>query len=92
MSLLDEEHILNKRAEDAVNAWMVDYVNEFMTKIRFMGSVDALPKLSKDIVGGIYLLKCNDNLETYAAVSNNMGELSWQLLNSIEVCWKYEHT
>lgn len=85
MSLLDEEHILRKCADFAVNAWVVDYANEFMTNIRFMGSVDTLPKLSKDMVGGIYLLKYNDNLETYAAVSNNMGELSWQLLNSIEV-------
>lgn len=85
MSLLDEEHILSECADFAVNAWAVDYVREFMTNIRFMGSVDALPKLSKDMVGEIYLLKYNDNLETYAAVSNNMGELVWQLLNSIEV-------
>ena len=85
MSLLDEEHILSECADLAVNAWAVNYAREFMTNIRFMGSVDALPKLSKDIVGGIYLLKYNDKLETYVAVSNNIGELSWQLLNSIEV-------
>ena len=85
MSLLDEEYILSECADLAVNAWAVDYAREFMTNIRFMGSVDALPKLSKDMVGEIYLLKGNDNLETYAAVSNNMDELSWQLLNSIEV-------
>ena len=84
MSLLDEEHILRECADSAVNAWAVDYANEFMANIRFMGSVDTLPKLSKDMIGEIYLLKCNDNLETYAAVSNNIGELSWQLLNSIE--------
>lgn len=85
MSLLDSEHILNEQVDYAINAWVVNYANEFMSKIRFMGSVNALPKLSKDMVGEIYLLKGNDNLETYAAVSNNMDELSWQLLNSIKV-------
>lgn len=83
MSLLDEEHILSECADSAVNAWAVDYANEFISNIRFMGSVDALPKLSKDMVGEIYLLKCNNNLETYVVVSNNMGEMCWHLLNSI---------
>ena len=83
MSLLDEEHILSECADSAVNAWAVDYANEFISNIRFIGSVDTLPKLSKDMVGEIYLLKRNNNLETYVAVSNNMDELGWQLLNSI---------
>ena len=83
MSLLDEGSILCERADLAVNAWAVDYANEFIANIRFMGSVDALPKLSKDMVGEIYLLKHNNNLETYVAVSNNMGEMCWHLLNSI---------
>ena len=85
MSLWDEEHILSEYADSAVDAWAVDYENELIANIRFMGSVDALPKLSKDMIGEIYLLKGNDNLETYAVVSNNIGELGWQLLNSIEV-------
>lgn len=85
MSLLDSEHILNERADSAVNAWAVEYANDFVSNIRFMGAVDSLPRLTEDMIGEVYLLKCNDNLETYIVRSNNLGQLSWQQLNSTVV-------
>lgn len=85
MSLLDSEYILNERADFAVIAWSVDYANEFISNIRFIGSVDSLPKLTEDMIGEVYLLKCDNVLETYIAVSNNSGQLSWRQLSSTEV-------
>lgn len=85
MSLLDNEHILNERADFAVNAWAADYANELISNIRFMGAVDSLPKLTEGMIGEVYLLKCNDNLETYIVTSKNSGQLGWMLLNSTEV-------
>lgn len=82
MSLLDSEHILSERTDYAVDAWAVEYANDFISKIRFMGSVDSLPKLTEDMIGEIYLLKCDDDLETYVVTSNNLGHLCWQQLNS----------
>ena len=81
MSLLDSEHILNERADSVVNAWAVDYANEFISNIRFMGAVDSLPKLTEDMIGEVYLLKRDDNLETYIATPRNSGQLCWQQLN-----------
>jgi len=85
MSLLDSEHILNERADSAVNVWAVDYANEFISNIRFIGVVDSLPRLTEDMIGEVYLLKCNDNLETYIVTSRNSGQLCWQQLNSTVV-------
>lgn len=88
MSLLDSEHILNERTDLAVNinTWAAEYANDFISNIRFMGAVNSLPKLSEDMIGEIYLLKYDDVLETYVAVSNNSGQLRWlQLNSSIEV-------
>lgn len=85
MSLLDNEHILSERSDSAVDAWAAEYANEFISKIRFIGAVDSLPKLTQDMIGEIYLLKCGSTMETYVAVSDNLGQLSWQQLNSIEV-------
>lgn len=82
MSLLDSEHILNERADSAVNAWAVEYANDFISTIRFIGAVDSLPKLTEDMIGEVYLLKCNDNFETYIVTSRNSGQLCWQQLNS----------
>lgn len=85
MSLLDSEHILIERADFAVNAWAADYANELISNIRFMGAVDSLPKLTEGMIGEVYLLKCNDNLETYIVTSKNSGQLCWQQLNSTVV-------
>ena len=85
MSLLDDGFILNERADFAVNAWTTDYANDFISNIRFMGTVDSLPRLTEDMIGEVYLLKCNDNLETYIVTSKNSGQLCWQQLNSTEV-------
>lgn len=85
MSLLDEGFILCERVDLAVNAWMVDYANDFISNIRFMGTVDSLPKLTENMIGEIYLLKCGSIMETYVAISNNSGQLSWHQLNSTEV-------
>lgn len=85
MSLLDSEHILNERADSAVNAWAVEYANDFISTIRFIGAVDSLPKLTEDMIGEVYLLKCNDNFETYIVTSRNSGQLCWQQLNSTVV-------
>lgn len=85
MSLLDDGFILNERADFAVNAWAADYANDFISNIRFMGTVDSLPRLTEDMIGEVYLLKCNDNLETYIVTSKNSGQLCWQQLNSTEV-------
>lgn len=82
MSLLDSEHILNERADSAVNTWAVEYANDFISTIRFIGVVDSLPKLTEGMIGEVYLLKCGSTMETYVAVSNNSGQLSWQQLNS----------
>ena len=85
MSLLDDGFILNERADFAVNAWTTDYANDFISNIRFMGTVDSLPRLTEDMIGEVYLLKCNDNLETYIVTSKNSGQLCWMLLNNTEV-------
>lgn len=85
MSLLDDSFILNERADFAVNAWAAVYANDFMSNIRFMGAVNSLPRLTEDMIGEIYLLECGSTMETYVAVSNNSGQLSWQQLNSTEV-------
>ena len=85
MSLLDSEYILNERADFAVNAWVTDYANDFISNIRFMGAVDSLPRLTEDMIGEIYLLKYESTMETYVAALNNLGQLSWQQLNSTEV-------
>lgn len=85
MSLLDDGLILIERADFAVNAWATDYANDFISNIRFMGAVDSLPKLTEGMMGEVYLLKCNDNLETYIVTSKNSGQLGWMLLNSTEV-------
>ena len=85
MSLLDEGFILNERADFAVNAWAADYANDFISNIRFMGVVDSLPRLTEDMIGEIYLLKCGSIMETYVVISDNLGQLSWQQLNSTEV-------
>ena len=85
MSLLDDGFILNERADFAVNAWAADYANDFISNIRFKGTVDSLPRLTEDMIGEVYLLKCNDNLETYIVTSKNSGQLCWQQLNSTEV-------
>ena len=85
MSLLDDGFILNERADFAVNAWAADYANDFISNIRFMGVVESLPKLTEDMIGEVYLLKCDDNLETYIVTSKNSGQLGWMLLNSTEV-------
>lgn len=85
MSLLDSEHILIERADFAVNAWAADYANKFISNIRFMGAVDSLPKLTEGMIGEVYLLKCNDNLETYIVTSKNSGQLCWMLLNNTEI-------
>ena len=85
MSLLDDGFILSERANFAVNAWAADYANDFISNIRFMGAVDSLPKLTEGMIGEVYLLKCNDNLETYIVTSKNSGQLCWQQLNSTEV-------
>ena len=82
MSLLDSEYILNERSDSAVNAWAVEYANDFISTIRFVGTVDSLPKLTEDMIGEVYLLKCNDNFETYIVTSRNSGQLCWQQLNS----------
>lgn len=85
MSLLDEGFILCERVDLAVNAWVADYANDFISNIRFMGAVDSLPRLTEDMIGEIYLLKCGSTMETYVVISNNLGQLSWQQLNSTEV-------
>ena len=85
MSLLDDGFILSERADFAVNVWAADYANDFISNIRFMGAVDSLPKLTEGMIGEVYLLKCNDNLETYIVTSKNSGQLCWQQLNSTEV-------
>lgn len=85
MSLLDDSFILNERADFAVNAWAAEYANDFISTIRFVGTVDSLPKLTEGMIGEVYLLKCGSTMETYVAVSNNSGQLSWQQLNSTEV-------
>lgn len=85
MSLLDSEYILNERADFAVNAWVTDYANDFISNIRFMGAVDSLPRLTEDMIGEIYLLKYESTMETYVAALNNLGQLSWQQLNSVKV-------
>lgn len=85
MSLLDDEHILIKNTDHAVNAWAVNYANDFISNIRFMGAVDSLPKLTEDMIGEIYLLKCGSTMETYVVISNNLGQLCWRQLNSTEV-------
>lgn len=85
MSLLDNEHILSERSDSVVNVWAADYANEFISKIRFIGVVDSPPKLTQDMIGEIYLLKCGSTVETYVVISDNLGRLSWQRLNSTEV-------
>lgn len=85
MSLLDDGLILIERADFAVNAWATDYANDFISNIRFMGAVDSLPKLTEGMIGEVYLLKCNDNLETYIVTSKNSGQLCWMLLNNTEI-------
>ena len=85
MSLLDDSFILNERADFAVNAWATEYANDFISNIRFIGAVDSLPRLVEGMMGEIYLLKCGSTVETYVAVSDNLGQLSWQQLNSTEV-------
>ena len=85
MSLLDDDFILWERTDLAVNAWAADYANDFISNIRFIGTVDSLPRLTKDMIGEVYLLKCGNALETYIAISDNLGQLSWQRLNSAEV-------
>ena len=85
MSLLDEGFILSERVDLAVNAWAADYANDFISNIRFMGTVDSLPRLTENMIGEVYLLKCGSTMETYVAISDNLGQLSWQQLNSTEV-------
>lgn len=85
MSLLDDDFVLWERTDLAVNAWAADYANDFISNIRFMGTVDSLPRLTEDMIGEVYLLKCDNVLETYIAISDNLGQLSWQRLNSAEV-------
>ena len=85
MSLLDDGLILIERADFAVNAWATDYANDFISNIRFMGAVDSLPKLTEGMIGEVYLLKCDDDLETYIVTSKNSGQLCWMSLNSTEV-------
>ena len=85
MSLLDEGFFLCERTDLAVNAWITDYANDFISNIRFMGAVDSLPRLTEDMIGEIYLLKCGSIMETYVVISDNLGQLSWQQLNSTEV-------
>ena len=80
MSLLDGEHILNERSDSTVTAWAADYANEFISKMRFMGTVDSLPRLSEDMVGEVYLLKSDEDIETYIAIEDNLCRLSWRLL------------
>lgn len=85
MSLLDNEHILSERSDSAVDAWAAEYANDFISNIRFVGTVDSLPRLVEGMMGEIYLLKCGSTMETYVVISDNLGRLSWQQLNSIEV-------
>ena len=85
MSILDEGFILCERADLAVNARAADYADDFISNIRFMGTVDSLPRLTEDMIGEVYLLKYDNVLETYIAISDNLGQLSWQRLNSAEV-------
>ena len=56
-----------------------------LSNIRFIGAVDFLPRLTEDMIGEVYLLKCGSTMETYVAISDNLGQLSWQQLNSTEV-------
>lgn len=87
MSILDNESILSDRSDSAAIAWAAGYANEFISKIRFIGAVDSLPKLAQDMIGEVYLLKCGDNLETYVVVEDNLGRIKWmQLGSTVCVC------
>ena len=85
MSLLDDEYILIENTDRAVNAWSIKYADDFISNIRFMGAVDSLPRLTENMIGEVYLLKCGSTMETYVVISDNLGQLSWQQLNSTEV-------
>lgn len=85
MSLLDDGFILSERADFAVNVWVADYANDFISNIRFMGAVDSLPKLTEGMIGEVYILKSDEDIETYIVTSKNSGQLCWMLLNDTEV-------
>lgn len=85
MSLLDDGFILSERADFAVNVWAADYANDFISNIRFMGTVDSLPKLTEGMIGEVYILKSDEDIETYIVTSKNSGQLCWMLLNDTEV-------
>lgn len=84
MSLLDT-HNTEERFEDGIGAWIGSishgFGEEFSTQIRFVGIYESLPKLTDDMVGSVVLLQCEPYLESYIAVRNSYGRLSWSRLN-----------
>lgn len=78
MSILDTD-TSEERADRAIIDWMMGPMKiEDPSIIRFLGSFDALPQPTTDMLGGIAL---TNETKAYMAIQTNGGAMGWMRLS-----------